>query len=191
MPTQKKIETVQALRQHIERSSLTIAADFRGLRVIDMEDLRRRLRAASVEMKVVKNTLLRLAAAAAGKPDLMQVVEGPTALGFASGDIIEAARTITEYARTAPGQFAIRGAFLDGQVLTADDLRDLVRLPPKPVLLAQIAGQLQSPLATLAGLLDAPLQELSLLLRSALGQLPGLIEARANQLEGSSVGAEL
>ncbi|MFQ6019145.1 MAG: 50S ribosomal protein L10 [Dehalococcoidia bacterium] len=185
MPTQRKIETVETLRQHIERSVLTIAADFRGLRVPEMEELRRRLRAANVELKVVKNNLLRLAAEAAGKPDLMQVVEGPTALGFTSGDIIEAARTITEYARTAPGQFAVRGAFLDGQVLTADDLRDLVRLPPKPVLLAQVAGQLQSPLATLAGLLDSHLRELSLLLQSSLSQLPGLIDARAAQLESA------
>jgi large subunit ribosomal protein L10 len=185
MPTQKKVETVETLRQQIEGSNLTIAIDFTGLRVSDMQEFRRRLRTASVELKVVKNTLLRLAAEAAGKPNLTQVVDGPTALGFTSGEIVEAAKAITEYARTAPGQFAIRGAFLEGQVLTADDFRDLARLPPKPVLLAQIAGHLQSPMATLIGLLDSPLQELSLLLQSALGQLPGLIEARAAQLESS------
>lgn len=183
MPTQKKIEAVQELQELIERSALTIATDFRGLRVQDMEQLRRRLRAANVELKVIKNRLLQLAAGAVNKPDLVRIVEGPTALAFIYGDIMEAAKAINEYAQTAPGQFAVRGAFLDGQVLTADDLKDLVQLPPKPVLLAEILGRLQSPLATFSGLLEASLQELSLLIQSPLAELPALIEARARQLE--------
>jgi len=186
MPTQKKIETVQELRRLIERSALTISTDYQGLRVADMEQLRRRMRAANLELKVVKNRLLQLAAQAAAKPDLVRIVKGPTALAFAFADIVEAAKAITEYAQTAPGQFAIRGAFLDRQVLTADDLRDLVRLPAKPVLLAEILGRLQSPLATFMGLLDASLQELSLLLQSPLAELPTLIEARARQLESAA-----
>ena len=184
MPTQRKIETVEALRERIERSALTIAADIHGLRVQDMEQIRRRLRAASVELKVVKNTLLRLAAQAAGQPDLVRIVEGPTALAFTYGDVIEAARAVSEYAQTA-GQFAIRGAFLDGQVISPADLRDLVRLPPKPVLLAQVAGQLQSPMVGLLTLLQSPLQEFSSLTQSLLAQLPGLIEARARQMESA------
>jgi large subunit ribosomal protein L10 len=96
---------------------------------------------------------------------------------------MEAAKAIAEYARSAPSTFAIRGAFMEGQVISPDDLRDLVRLPPKPVMLAQLAGQLQSPLAVLSGLLDSPLRELASLLQSALSELPSLIEARARQLE--------
>jgi len=183
MPTQKKMEAVQELQSLIERSALTISSDYRGLRVQEMEQLRRRLRAANVELKVIKNRLLQLAAQAAAKPDLVRIVEGPTALAFAHGDIIEAAKTITEYAQTAPGQFAIRGAFLDGQILAAEDIRDLVRLPAKPVLLSEILGRLQSPLTAFVSRLEGPLQELSLLLQSALSELPGLIEARARQLE--------
>jgi large subunit ribosomal protein L10 len=189
MPNVKKIEAVEALTQSLQRSPFTIATGFRGLRVQDLQELRRRLRPAQAELKVVKNTLLRLAAQAAGKPDLMRLVEGPTALAFTYGDMLEAAKAVTEYARTAPGQFALRGALLDGQLLTADDLKDWIRLPPKPVLVAQIAGQLQSPMANLLALLASPLQELSLLLQSALGELPGLIEARARQLEAAAEGA--
>ena len=185
MPTQRKIESVADLRDRIARATLVVSADYRGLLVKDMDQLRRRLRAAGIEVKVVKNTLLRLAAQDAGQPDLVRIVEGPTALAFSYGDFIEAAKAITEYAQGAPSTFALRGGYLDGQVVSPADLRELVRLPPRPVLLAQILGQLQSPLAGLLGLLDAPLQELSLLLQSALSELPGLIEARARQLEMS------
>jgi len=113
----------------------------------------------------------------------MQVVEGPTALVLGYEDPIEAAKAITEYARSAPPTFAIRGAFMDGQVISPDDLRDLVSLPPRTTMLAQLAGQLQSPLAVLSGLLESPLRELASLLQSTMGELPSLIEARARQLE--------
>lgn len=185
MPTQKKIDTVADLRERLQRATIVVSADYRGLLVKEMEQLRRRLRSSGIEVRVIKNSLLRLAAQEADRPDLMRIVEGPTALALSYGDFMEAAKAITEYAQTAPPTFALRGAFLDGQLLSSSDLRDLTRIPPKPVILAQIAGRLQSPLAGLLGLLDAPLQELSLLLHSALSELPGLIEARARQLEAS------
>jgi large subunit ribosomal protein L10 len=183
MPTQKKIDTVEELKQRISRATITICADYRGLRTPEMEQMRRHMRQASVEVRVIKNNLLRLAADQAGMPELMQVVDGPTALVLGYDDPIEAAKAITEYARSAPPTFAIRGAFMEGQVLSTADLSGLVSLPPKPVMLAQLAGQLQSPLALLSGLLDSPLRELTSLLQSALSELPSLIEARANQLE--------
>ena len=183
MPTQRKIDLVEELKQIIERASITVGADFRGLRVQDMNQMRRNLRASSVEVRVIKNRLLRLAADQAGIPDLMQIIEGPTALVLSYGDPAEAAKAIIEYARLAPSTFTIRGAFMDGHVVSTDDLKALVLLPPRPVMLAQLAGQLQSPLATFAGLLKSPIQELSSLLQSALSELPGLIEARAKQLE--------
>src|SRR3989304_306201 len=183
MPTQKKIDSVQELKQRLQRATIAVSADFRGLRVQEMDQMRRRLRAASMDVKVVKNSLLRLAADQTGTPQLMEIVEGPTALVLGYGDPTEAAKAVTEYAQSAPPTFAIRGAFLDGQVVSAADLRELVRLPPRPVLLAQVAGQLQSPLAAFTGLLESPLRQLASLLHSVLSELPGLIEARARPLE--------
>ncbi len=185
MPTQKKIDTVEELKQRISRATITIGADYRGLRVPEMEQMRRRLRQARVEVRVVKNSLLRLAADQTGMPELMQVVEGPTALVLGYEDPLEAAKAVTEYARSAPPTFAIRGAFMEGQVVSTEDLRNLVRLPPKPVMLAQLTGQLQSPVAVLSGLLGSPIRELASLLQSALSELPGLVEARARQLEAT------
>jgi len=190
MPTQKKIDQVQDLKQRMERATITVSADFRGLRVKEMDQMRKRLRAASLEVRVIKNSLLRLAAGEAGSPELMQIVEGPTALVIAYDDPMEAAKAITEYAQSAPPTFSLRGAFLDGHVVSAADLRELVRLPPRPVMLAQLAGQLQAPLATFAGLLESPLRELTSLLQSVMSELPGLIQARVRQLEASGAAVE-
>jgi large subunit ribosomal protein L10 len=183
MPTQKKIDLVEQLKQNLDRATITVSTDFRGLRVKEIEEMRRHLRRANMQVKVVKNRLLRLAADETGTPELMQIVDGPTALALGYEDPIAAAKAITEYARSAPPTFAIRGAFMDGQAISPDDLRDLVSLPPRPVMLARLAGNIQAPLAAFVGLLDSPLRELASLLQSALSELPSLLEARARQLE--------
>lgn len=183
MPTQKKIETVADLKERIERATLIASAEYRGLTVREMQDLRRKFRAGGLEVKVIKNSLLRLAAAQSGNAELSQIVEGPTALAIAYGDIIEAAKALAGYAQGAPQGFGLRGGFMDGTVLSANDLRDLTKIPPRPVLLAQFLGALQSPLANFAALLESPLRELQGLTQALLSELPGLIEARARQLE--------
>ncbi|HZP25440.1 MAG TPA: 50S ribosomal protein L10 [Dehalococcoidia bacterium] len=185
MPKPEKIATVQDLKARLQRATLAIGAQYRGLRVAEMTDLRRRLRAAGLEIKVVKNTLLRLAAEEAGRPEVTGVVEGPTALVLGYDDPIASAKAVTDYAATAPAGFRINAAFIDGTIASGADLRDLVSLPPKPVMLSMIMGQLQSPLANTVGLLQAPLQEFSMLLQSLVGELPSLIEARARQMESA------
>ncbi len=185
MPTQKKIDSVAELKARIERATLVASTQYRGLRVKEMGEVRRRLREGGFDVKVVKNRLLARAADEAGQAGLMEIVEGPTALALSYGDAIEAAKALAAYAQTAPAAFVINGGYFEGQTLNAQELRSLVRIPPRPVLLSQILGQLQSPLAGFIGLLDAPLQELSLLLQALLSELPGLIEARAKQMEAA------
>ena len=148
MPTQKKIDSVADLKDRIERATLIAGTEYRGLSVKEMQELRRSLRAGGIELRVVKNTLLKLAAEEAGSPDLMQIIEGPVALAFSYGDVIEASKALTSATGTAGSGFAVRGGYMDGAVLTLNDLRDLVKIPPRPVLIATILGQLQSPLAS-------------------------------------------
>jgi large subunit ribosomal protein L10 len=185
MPTQRKVETVAELAERIGRSTLAVAANYLGLSVAEMGVLRRQLREAGVELRVIKNSLFRLAAEQAGRPEVADLAEGPTAVAFAYGDIVVPARALTDYVRTAKNAFGLRRGFTDGQALSARDLEDLARLPSREALIAQVAGALQAPLARLSYLLSASLASpAAALLDSSLRQLQGLLESRSSQLEG-------
>lgn len=186
MPTPKKVETVEELRERIERCSIAIAAEYRGLTVSEMGQLRRAMRDADVELRVVKNRLFLRAAEEAGQPELAELLEGPTAIIFGYQDVVAPARAATEYMRTARNAFAVRRGALDGQVLSVADLQDLANLPPRPILAARLAGALQAPVARLAVRLrrmvpNAP----GRLLNDTMYTFAGLLEARAKQLEGA------
>ncbi len=183
MPTQKKIDAVAEIKDRLERAAMVISTNYRGLNVKEMHDLRRKLREGNLEVSVIKNSLLKLAADQSERSEFMEIVEGPTALAIAYEDIVEGAKAIMDYAKSAPSGFAIRGAFMDGQILTEKDVAALSTIPPKPVLIAQIVGGLQAPLIGIVRLLDSPIYELNSLLRSLLSELPGLLEARIRQLE--------
>lgn len=187
MPNEKKIGTVRELRERIERAAIVIAAEYRGLTVSQMSDLRRAVRDAGVEMRVVKNRLFARAAKDANRGELAELLEGPTAVIFGYDDISAAAKAVTEYMRTAKNSFAARRGIVEGRSFGLADLQELGSLPPRPVLIGRIAGALQSPLARLAGLLaglvtNAP----GRLLNDSLYTFAGLLEARAKQLEASS-----
>src|SRR3990172_9630278 len=97
MPTQKKMDTVADLKERLERATLIAGAEYRGMLVKEMHELRRKMREGGVEVRVVKNTLLKLAAEQAGRHPVVQIVEGPTALAISYGDAIEAAKPLTAY----------------------------------------------------------------------------------------------
>jgi len=186
MPTQKKFETIQELRQRIERCTIAIAAEYRGLTVAEMGQLRRAIREAGVELRVVKNRLFLRAAQEAGRPELAGLLEGPTAIIFGYDDVAAPAKAATDYMRSARNAFAVRKGVMDGQLLTLTDLEDLANLPPREVLVGWLAGALQGPLARLAGLLGSLLTNPpGRLLNDTLYTFAGLLEARAKQLEGA------
>ena len=172
MPTERKQQILAELEDVIARSTVTISANYRGMSVAEMTGLRRRMREAGVELRVVKNTLLRMAAERGGKRDLIQIVEGPTALAFGFAEPNEPASALTEYIRTARTALTLNGVYFDGQALPASGVAELANLPSRPQLLAQFMGGMQSPVAMLAGLLSGTLREFA-----------GLIEARSGQLE--------
>jgi large subunit ribosomal protein L10 len=173
MPTAKKEADVAELQEMVGRSMVAISTSYRGLSVAEMTALRRRMREAGVDIRVVKNTLIRIAAERAGKPDLVQIIEGPTAVIFGYDDISKPAKAITEYVRTARNTLTITGAFLDGQVMKAAEVADLASLPSRENMIAQFVGSLQSPIAMFSGLITSVVREFA-----------GLIDARAQQLEG-------
>lgn len=171
MPTEKKVVAVKALTETLERSSVVIGADYRGLSVRDATNLRRALRDAGVEMQVVKNTLFLRAADAAGVPAVSELAEGPTAIIFGFDDPLVPIKTVIEYQRQARNAFQARKAYIEGQIIPANRLTELAALPPREVMIGEVAGALQSPITNLVYLLQATVQEFS-----------GLVEARAEQL---------
>ena len=173
MPTQQKIERVSALAEKLERSTIAVTADYTGISVNEMNDLRRQMRASGVEFTIIKNTLMDLAADAANRPLVKDIVVGPTAIAFGYEDPLDVAKAITDFVRNTRSALAVRGAVMgDGQIMTAAEVTRLASLPPRAQLIANLLGQLQAPMQRLLGVLNGPLQGLG-----------GLLQARINQLE--------
>ena len=179
MPTQEKIDRVQELKDKLERSTITVTTDYTGITVNEMTDLRSRMRSAGVEFTVVKNTLMYLASEEAQRPNVKEIVQGPTAVALGYNDPLDVAKAVSDYIRTSRSALAIRGAVMgDGPVMSAADVARLAALPPKPQLVANLLGQLQSPIQRLLGVLNGPLVNLD-----------RLIQARITQLEQQEAGA--
>ncbi len=173
MPTKRKRDIIHELTETLERCAIAIATDYRGLSVAQMAELRGRLRQLGVEYRVVKNTLARFAAKEAGKEELMAVVEGPTAIAFGYGDVVQPAKALSDYVRTSRTPLSVRGALLDRRVLSAEEVQALSTLPSKEVLVANLMSAMQGPVFALARVLNANLQGLGVLLQARMKQLGG------------------
>ena len=160
------------IKDSMERASIAISADYRGLTVAQITDLRRALRPANVEVKVVKNTLASMAAEQAGRPEMAQLTSGPTAIAFGYGDPVAPVKALTEHLRARRMQLTIHGGWIEGQILNRAGVESIATLPSREQLVADIVGKLQSPLYNLAGLLQASVRNFA-----------GLVESRAKQLE--------
>ena len=171
MPTSRKAHIINELRDLLSRSTIAILTDYRGLTVSDLSRLRRRLREAGVEYRVVKNTLARFAAEQAGKTNLVRLLEGPTAIAFGHENVVELAKSLVEFARTSRVPFTMRGAILDGQVLSAEDVVNLSTLPPREVLVGKLMGGLKSPIYGLVNVLSASLRGLATVLSARVKQM--------------------
>ena len=159
-PRSEKVAVVAEVRDRLTRSDAALLTEYRGLDVPAMAELRRSLRTVGGEYKIYKNTLVRLAVREMGL-EMDDLLTGPTAIAFvvespdgAPGDAAAVAKALRDYSRTR-GELVLKGGVLAGRTLDADGLRALADLPPRPVLLAQVAGAFAAPLAKLAGLLGA------------------------------------
>jgi len=179
VPTQGKIDRVNELQSKLEKCSIAVTATYSNIGVNEMTDLRRRAREAGVEFVVIKNTLMHRAADAANKPQIKEIVNGPTAIAFGYDEPIDVAKTLSEYIRTTRSPLAFQGAVIgDGPPLPAADVERLAALPPKPVLVSTLLGQLQAPLYQLLGILNGPLQSFG-----------GILQARIRQIESGEASA--
>jgi len=158
-------ETVEALTELLKGSPNVFVTDFTGLNVLRMTELRRRLRGAGVDYVVVKNTLAQRAFAANGVNALDDHLAGPTGLVLSGRDPVVGAKVLADFAKEFEKP-AIKIGLVDGRPVTADQVRRLASLPPRDVLLSQLAGAFQAPMAQLAFLMQAKLQEFAGLLEA-------------------------
>ena len=154
-----KTETVEALKGAIAAQRGAVVASFRGMTVAEMTALRKKLREVKAEFKVVKNTMIRLAARGTPFQHLTEHFKGPTAVAFTHGDPVALARAMKEYSSGSP-KIAIRAGYLDGRVLSAADVQALADVPSREVLLSRLAGGLSSPITRLVQALSGPQRKL-------------------------------
>src|SRR5215207_7603633 len=173
MQKSDKERVVAELTERLRTSETLIVADYRGLTNAEIDGLRSKLIEHGARFAVVKNTLTRRAAEAAGADALLALLEGPSAIAFveADGDPVAVAKAL-QTAATSTRILAIRGGVLEGVAMSAEEVENLAKLPPADVLRAQLVGAIVSPLTTVVALVSAPLRD-----------LVGLIDARIEQLQ--------
>jgi large subunit ribosomal protein L10 len=152
MPRPEKVQAIDDIRERLQRAQAVFVAEYAGLSVKEQQELRRGLRAAGGEFRVVKMTLARRATEE--RPDLAELLSGPAGLAYAYGDPAATARMLRDFARDH-ARLLVKGALFGTEVLLPERVAHLADLEPRPALLARLAGVLQAPLAGFAGLLAA------------------------------------
>jgi len=152
-----KATAVAELSEHFRTSAATVLTEYRGLTVRQITDLRRSLGRATT-YAVAKNTLAKRAAADAGIAGLDELFTGPTALAFVSGDPVEAAKSLREFAKANP-LLIIKGGVFEGKAISAAEVGRLADLESREVLLAKLAGAMKANLSKAAALFQAPLAQ--------------------------------
>ncbi len=171
---EQKAEAVEVLTEKLKKAKVAVLTDYRGLKVSQIQELRGKLRSGNVEYRVVKNTLARRAAEAAGYPALESELRGPVAIAFGYDDLSLPPKLINEFVRTTRLKVDMVGGLVEGRVVNRDQIKQLADLPSREVLLSQLLGTLQSPVAQLVGILQTPVQ-----------QLVGVLDAYKSKLEAA------
>lgn len=174
MKRAEKEQVVAELVERLRTAPALIVADYRGLTMPQLEGVRSELVKHGARFMVVKNTLGRLAAEAAGLEGLSELLQGPTAIAFVSAEehTVEVAKVLSEAARKTR-ILAVRGGLFEGRQLAPDQVRELATLPPADVLRGQVVGALVGPLNAIVGLFAAPLRDLVAVVDARIGQRQG------------------
>ena len=163
MPSEKILEQkkqqVAELSEKLKSSVTGVIVDYKGITVADDTKLRKSLREAGNEYKVVKNTLLGRALKEAGIDGLDSVLEGTTAIAISEEDYVGAAKILCEYAEKSK-TFEVKAGFVDGKMIDAEGVKNLAKLPSKEVLLAQVLGGLNAPITGFAAVLNGTMKGL-------------------------------
>ena len=177
MPTQRKVDSIADLKDKLSRTQMTLVADYRGLTVAEITDLRKRLRETGAELIVAKNTLTLIAAKETGYEGLEEHLSGPTALTFAFDDAAKTAKAINDFNK-GPKKLVVRGGMLGNSLLSANALDQVASLPTREQVLAQIVGGVSSPVAGVVGVINAAITNVLYVLQARIDQ-QGAVETQA------------
>ncbi len=153
MEKSEKEAVIAEVKDKLGKTSGVVLSDFRGLDVKELALLRRDLRQDDVEYKIFKNTLTKIAVQDTEFQGLADFLEGPTAIAFGYSDAITAAKILSDFAKEHKS-LKLKGGFIDGRVLNAEDVMTIASLPSRDILLAQSIGLMQAPIRNLAGVLQ-------------------------------------
>jgi large subunit ribosomal protein L10 len=175
MPTPAKAAVIDEMTEKLKQSRAAVLLQTEGLTVAEMQELRRRLRAAGVELYIVKNTLLRIASERASYSDLSGILKGPTSIALSSEDEIAPAKIIAEYMRQVrTGKpIVIKAGILESAPISAAQVDALSKVPPREQLRAEVVGAIAGPLSQTYGVISAPLRDLINVLEARIRQLGG------------------
>ncbi|CUU54292.1 large subunit ribosomal protein L10 [Parafrankia irregularis] len=168
MANSEKTAAVAEIAEEFRGSTAAVLTEYRGLTVSQLTELRRTL-GETTRYAVVKNTLTKIAAEQAGVSGLDDLLVGPTAVAFVGGDPVEAAKGLRDFARANPA-LIVKGGFVEGKAMTADEIRKLADLESREVLLAKLAGAMNGSLAKAVGLFAAPLSQVARLAEALRAQ---------------------
>jgi large subunit ribosomal protein L10 len=154
-----KVAAVEEIAQHFRGASASVVTEYRGLTMAQLTTLRRSL-GDGANYRVAKNTLVKRAAEDAGVEGLEQLLVGPTAITFITGEPVDAAKALRDFSRTNAG-LVIKGGYMDGRALTVAEVNQLANLESREVLLSKLAGAMKGTMAKAAGLFAAPASQVA------------------------------
>ena len=180
MPNEEKRQAVAELTELLRNSSALAVADYRGLKVSEMQAVRRSLRASGVQLHIAKNRLLKIAADQAGLEELKPMLEGPTAVATVSGEDVALAKALQDAFRPYNKVVSLRGGLLGKRPIDGAGLARMASLPSREVLLGRLAGGMAAPMTGMAGVLSGPI-------RNLIGVLNAVAEQKRQSEGGSAV----
>lgn len=180
MPSQEKIDRVKQISKWFDDSDSLLVLRYRGLRVAEANELRQKLTSLDSNLRVMKNTLAKIAISDTPKEGIVPLIDGPVAIVFVRKDAAAVAKVLKDYSKGRK-EFSLLGGWLDGSVLDARQVEAFALLPPREVLLAQLVGMIQSPLSKLAGNMAGPMRAMAGLMKAYSEKLSAQSPAPAEE----------
>jgi large subunit ribosomal protein L10 len=171
MPSTQKIERVAALKEQIEGSTALLLTEYRGLTVSEITELRKSLRDGGASFSVIKNTLMRRALEQTDAAELGSLFDGPSAVAFVHEDPVAAAKSVTAAAKKFPA-LVLKGGFVEGRLLGAEEARSLADLESREVMLSKLAGLMKGEMSRAAAVFQATQARFLSLLEAFKAKLP-------------------